>query len=255
MRLAVCSSKGGVGKTTTATNLAVALTRHGRVLAVDVDPQDSLGRAFGVVAKGHDDSIAAVLEDPAVDARTVIRHEVVPGLDLLPAHPSLEPAAAQLAATGGLTTSIRRALRPLLGSYDHVVLDTRGDLGGLTLAAVSAADAVLAVFTNDPGSAIGVLRVAAFVEQHRQYENTSAVLVGAACALWDRHGRAAREVVGALEGTGLPILETRVPMSRRVVTSTLAKRPIVLSYPTSPAASAYVELADEVLATAERIPA
>ncbi|WP_448627725.1 ParA family protein [Geodermatophilus sp. URMC 64] len=255
MRLAVCSSKGGVGKTTTAANLAVALTRHGRVLAVDVDPQDSLGRAFGVVAKTADDSLAGLLEDPTADPRAVVRHDVAPGLDVIPAHPVLETVAAQLAAAGGLTTSVRRALRPLLADYDHVVLDTRGDLGGLTLAAVAAADSVLAVFTNDPGSAIGVLRVAAFVQQHQAYENTSAVLTGAACVLWDQRGRAAREVAGALEGTGLPIFETRVPMSRRVVTSTLAKRPITLSSPASPAGSAYAALADEVLAAAERIPA
>jgi chromosome partitioning protein len=73
MRLAVCSSKGGVGKTTVAANLAVALARHGRVLAVDVDPQDSLGRAFGVVAKTRDDSLAALLEDPLADPRSIIR--------------------------------------------------------------------------------------------------------------------------------------------------------------------------------------
>ena len=135
MRLAVCSSKGGVGKTTTAANVAAALTRHGRVLAVDVDPQDSLGRAFGVVAKGWEDSLAGLLDEPAAEVRAVIRHDVVPGLDLLPAHPSLETTAAELSASGGLVTSVRRLLRPLLGDYDHIVLDTRGDLSGLTLAA------------------------------------------------------------------------------------------------------------------------
>lgn len=251
----MCSSKGGVGKTTVAANVAAALARSGRVLAVDVDPQDSLGRAFGVVAKGRDDSLGALLEDGSVEARAVVRHAVAPGLDLLPAHPSLEAVATQLAATGGLTTSVRRALRPLLGEYDHVVLDTRGDLGALTLAAVCAADSVLTVFTSDPGSALGAVRLAAFLEQHRTYENTSAVLVGVACAVWDRQGRAARDVAGALAGTGLPLLSTRVPLSRRVPSSVLAKRPVVLSSPTSAVAAAYVALADEVLVATGKVPA
>src|SRR6478752_9645624 len=110
MRLAVVSSKGGVGKTTTAANIAVALARSGRVLAVDVDPQESLGRAFGVVAKGRYDSLAALLEDPTEEARSLIRHEIAPGVDLIPAHPMLETVAIQLAADGGLATSLRRVL-------------------------------------------------------------------------------------------------------------------------------------------------
>jgi chromosome partitioning protein len=255
MRLAVCSSKGGVGKTTIAANLTASLARSGRVLAVDVDPQDSLGRAFGVVAKSPEDSLAGLLADPSVEARSVVRRDVVPGVDLLPSHPGLDPVSAQLATAGGLTTSVRRALRPLLADYDHVVLDTRGDLGGLTLAALCAADSVLTVFTSDPGSALGAARVAAFVEQQRAYENTTAVLVGVACAVWDRQGRAAWDVLGALEATDLPLLATRVPLSRRVPSSTLAKRPVVLTAPASPVARAYAALADEVLAATELVPA
>lgn len=258
MRLAVCSSKGGVGKTSTAANLAAALAAlpgGGRVLAVDADPQDSLGRAFGVVAKSREDSLAGLLEDPSADAAAVVRAEVAPGLDLLPAHPSLEAVGIALAAQGGLTTGVRRVLRPLLASYDHVVIDTHGDLGNLTLSAVAAADSVLTVFTSDPGSALGAARVAAFVEQHRSFENTSAVLVGVACSLWDAGGKAAREVAGALEGTDLPVLQTRVPLSRRVPSSTLAKRPVVLSAPSSSVAVAYRALADELLASyAEKVP-
>lgn len=256
MRLAVCSSKGGVGKTSTAANLAVALTATGRVLAVDADPQDSFGRAFGVVAKNREDSLAGLLEDPDADAAAVVRSEVVPGLDLLPAHPALEAVGVSLAAQGGLVSGIRRVLRPLLASYDHVVIDTHGDLGNLTLAAVAAADSVLTVFTSDPGSALGAVRVSAFLEQHRRFENTDAVLVGVACSLWDARGKAAREVAGALEGTGLPVLSTRVPLSRRVPSATLAKRPVVLSAPSSSVAGAYRALADELLVSyAEKVAA
>ena len=224
MRLAVCSSKGGVGKTSTAASIAAVLgarahERGGRVLAVDADPQDSLGRAFGVVAKGREDSLSGLLEDPDADARACVRADVAPGLDLLPAHPSLDAVGVSLAAQGGLVSGVRRVLRPLLGDYDHVVLDTHGDLGNLTLAAVCAADAVLTVFTSDPGSALG----------------------------------AAREVVDALEGTGLPLLPTRIPLSRRVPSATLAKRPVVLSAPTSPVAQAYAALTDEVLASYARL--
>lgn len=251
MRLAVCSSKGGVGKTATAANLAAVLATRGRTLAVDADPQDSLGRAYGVVAKSVEDSLAALLDGSGTEPRAVVRRDVAPGLDLVPAHPALEHVAAQLAARGGLVGSLRRALRPLLGEYDHVVIDTHGDLGHLTLAAVCAADAVLTVFTSDPGSALGAVRVAAFVDQHREYENTGATLVGVACSAWDAGGKAAREVAAALDGTDLPVLATRVPVSRRVPSAALAKRPVVLTAPGSAVAQAYVRLTGDVLAAYE----
>ena len=68
MRVLLFTGKGGVGKTSTAANLAAVLGTRGRTLVVDADPQDSLGRAFGVVAKGREDSLAGLLEDPSWNA-------------------------------------------------------------------------------------------------------------------------------------------------------------------------------------------
>jgi chromosome partitioning protein len=247
MRVAVCSTKGGVGKTATAANLAAVFGQRGRTLAVDADAQEGLGRAFGVTA-GQRDSLAGVLSDENVDVRSAIRSDVAGGVDLLPAHPSLNGVGAALAQQGGLITSIRRALRPVTASYDFVVIDTHGDTGDVTLAAIAAADSVLTVFTSDPGSALGVVRLVSFLNAHRKFENTSAKLLGVACSNWDRESAAGREVVAALAETNLPIFTTRVPFSRRVASATLAKRPVVLRAPGSPVARAYFSLADEALA-------
>jgi chromosome partitioning protein len=113
---------------------------------------------------------------------------------------------------------------------------------------VSAADAVLAVFTSDPGSALGAVRIAAFLNTHRTFENTEAVLLGVACSNWDATGAAARDVLAALASTDLPVFDSRIPFSRRVPSATLAKRPVVLAYPNTTVAEAYRALADEVLA-------
>lgn len=245
MRLAICSSKGGVGKTSTAVNLATVFGERGRTLAVDADPQDSLGRAFGIVA-GPDDSLAAVLADPDADITSIIRRDVAPGVDVVPSHPSLEAVGVSLAQNGALATSLRRTLRPVFDEYDTIVIDTHGDNGNLTLAALAAADAVLTVFTSDPGSALGAVRLSSFLNSHRKYENTEARLLGVACSNWDKQGAAAREVSEALAATDLPLFETRIPFSRRVPSATLAKRPVVLSNPSSPVAEAYRSLAAEV---------
>jgi chromosome partitioning protein len=246
--LAICSSKGGVGKTSTAVNLATVYGERGRTLAVDADPQDSLGRAFGVIA-GPDDSLAAVLADPDADIRSIIRRDAVPGVDVVPSHPSLEAVGVILAQNGALATSLRRALRPVFDQYDTIVIDTHGDNGNLTLAALAAADAVLTVFTSDPGSALGAVRLSSFLNNHRKYENTDARLLGVACSNWDKQGAAAREVSEALAATDLPLFKTRIPFSRRVPSATLAKRPVVLSNPTSTVAEAYRTLAGEVART------
>jgi chromosome partitioning protein len=94
---------------------------------------------------------------------------------------------------------------------------------------------------------LGAVRTASFLNKHRDFENSSADLLGAVCSNWDASGATAREVAGALAGTDLVVFDTRIPYSRRVPAGTLAKRPVVLGAPNSRVAEAYRELTDEVL--------
>ena len=128
-----------------------------------------------------------------------------------------------------MVTSLRRALRPLRAHYDHILIDTHGDTGNLTLAAVAAADAVISGLHLRPGSALGAVRTATFVSTHQNFENTDAVLLGAVCSNWDAAGAAARGVAEALESTGLDAVRHPHPVSRRVPSAMLAKRPVVLT--------------------------
>jgi chromosome partitioning protein len=166
----------------------------------------------------------------------------------VPANPGLQAVAAGLAERGELASGLRRALRPVESDYQFTILDTHGDTGILTAAAVAVADAVLTPFTSDPGSALGAVRILSFVNAQRERGETDAVLLGAVNANWDRRGAAAREVAAALDGTTVRVLETRIPYSRRVPSATLAKRPVVLGTPNAPVADAYRALAREVLA-------
>ena len=234
MRLAVCSSKGGVSR------------RRWRPTSPSPSPppdaswpSTSTPRTAWVVRSASSSRKPATVSRHSSTIRSPrsgpICLDVAPGVDLLPAHQSLESVAATLAAGGGLTTSIRRALRPLWDDYDHVVLDTRGDLGGLTLAAVCAADSVLTLFTSDPGSALGAARrrrlrrTAAGVREHvRGLPRGRLRRLGSART--SPHARFS----GALDASGLHILRTRVPMSRRVPSSTLAKRPVAADRPGQP---------------------
>ena len=164
MRLAVCSSKGGVGKTSTAANLAAVLGSRARAVAGGCWRSTPTPRTAWAAPSAWSPRAARTRwpdcsRTPRPTPAPRCGREVAPGVDLLPAHTSLEAVGVALAAQGGLLTGIRRVLRPLLADYDHVVLDTHGDLGNLTLSAVAAADAVLTVFTSDPGSALGAARV------------------------------------------------------------------------------------------------
>jgi chromosome partitioning protein len=142
MKLALVNIKGGVGKTTTAVNLAAAFARSGlRVLVVDLDPQGSATSSLGVSREEADPSVAEVLLHGKPTVAEAIRPSAAEGVDLLPASLRLAGSDLTLARKQEPEKLLKKALAPVSRRYDVILLDCPPGLSILSLNALSAADA------------------------------------------------------------------------------------------------------------------
>jgi len=143
--VALANQKGGVGKTTTAVNLAVSLAHLGQsVLLVDLDPQANASSGLGVDKRTlvPENTIYPALLQLAASEPAVRRTEI-PNLDLIPSSPHLTGAELELVSALARETRLRSALKPLRGHYDYILIDCPPSLGLLTLNALAAAHSLL----------------------------------------------------------------------------------------------------------------
>ena len=242
MICAVSQQKGGVGKTTTAINLAVLLARAGRsVLAVDVDPQFALTRRLGIETHSLPVTVVDVLAGWVSANEAVV--PAVQGLDLLPASRELAGVELALAGEVGRESVLRDALAGL--GYEVVVLDTPSNLGLLTVNALVAADVVVApVAADDEGAAQGVAELRATIAKLTRIRPTLpelAVIVTRA-----KPHRVMSEVIEeAIASLGLePVV--RVPDRAAVEQADVARMPIAIAAPDSAVALAYGKLVEHL---------
>ena len=248
MIVTVAQEKGGVGKTTTAKDLAAAAAHLGRrVLAVDVDPQWALTRQLGVeVSTDAPFSTADVLAGRMTAADARVRHDE--GFDVLPASRDLRGIEMALVGEVARETRLGIALKDLAGEYDVIVIDTPPNLGMLTVNALVPADIIVApVAADDEGAVQGITELRATIAKLGPLRNGTTPELQAIITRWDPRMRMTTVVEDAVTALGLEI-HARIPARVAVKHASLFRRSLRGTSPDSAPAIAYAALAERLLA-------
>ncbi|TDC48967.1 ParA family protein [Jiangella ureilytica] len=246
----MCNQKGGVGKTTTTINLGAALADYGRrVLLVDFDPQGALSVGLGLDAHDLELSIYNVLMDPSLQAGDIVQKTPIEGMDLLPANIDLSAAEIQLVTEVGREQALGRILKPLAADYDLMLIDCQPSLGLLTVNALTAADGVIVPLECEYFALRGVALLQETIEKVRDRLNPQLEIEGLLATMYDSRTVHGREVLSRLvEAFGDKVFHTVIGRTVRFPETTVAGLPITSFAPSSRGASAYRQLAREVLA-------
>jgi chromosome partitioning protein len=247
--LAVANQKGGVAKTTTVHSLGVASAEFGRrTLVVDLDPQACLTFSLGFDPDALDHSLHDVFvrrESIADVARPV---PGVARLDLVPATIDLAGSEVHLLTRTAREHVLERALEPVLGSYDLILIDCPPSLGVLTINGLTAANSVLIPLQCEALSHRGVGQLLETIEDVRAFANSDLDVRGLIATMYDDRTRHARHIIEEVESRyGIPVLQPPVRKSIRFAEAPARGKSILQHAPNSPGALAYRQLARTLL--------
>jgi len=248
--LAMCNQKGGVGKTTSTINLGAALAETGRrVLLVDLDPQGALSVGLGVNPLQLDRTVYNLLMERDVSVDDVMLTTDIPGMDLLPSNIDLSAAEIQLVNEVAREQTLLRALTPVLGDYDVVLMDCQPSLGLLTVNALTAAHGVIIPLECEYFALRGVALLISTIDKIKERLNPQLEVEGILATMYDARTLHGREVLArVVEAFGDRVFHTVINRTVRFPEGTVAGEPITTYAPSSPGAQAYRDLAREVLA-------
>ncbi|GGL10497.1 chromosome partitioning protein [Sphaerisporangium melleum] len=249
--VAMVNQKGGVGKTTTTINLGASLAECGqKVLLVDFDPQGALSVGLGIDPRPLEATIYdMVMEEPDITAEDVLLATSVEGMDLLPSNIFLSGAEIRLVNEVAREYALGRALEPLLPHYDICLIDCQPSLGLLAVNALTCAHSVMVPLECEFFALRGVALLMESITKVQERLNKNLEIDGILATMYDPRTLHAREVLSTImQGFGDKVFHTVINRTVRFPDATLAGEPITQFDPASMGATAYRELAREVLA-------
>ena len=248
--IAMVNQKGGVGKTTSTVSLGAALAGYGRrVLLVDFDPQGAIAISFGVNPSALERTVYNLLTDLDCQIDDVIMHSDVENLDLLPSNIDLAAAELQLVSEVGREYALKRALEPVLGNYDIILIDCQPSLGLLTLNALTAANGVVVPMECEYFALRGVALLKDTIDKVSARLNPDLAIIGVLAAMYDSRTLHSREVLETVQQAfGELVFITTITRTIKFPDAAVAGTPITVYAPDSTGAEAYRQLAREVLA-------
>jgi chromosome partitioning protein len=247
IRVAIANQKGGVGKTTTAINIATAMAATGwRTLLIDLDPQGNASTGIGVPAAEREFSSYDLLVDqrPLADCVMPTR---IPGLDLVPATVDLSGAEVELVAVESRTDRLRKSFAGH-AAHDICFIDCPPSLGLLTLNAMTAADTMLVPLQCEFFALEGLSQLLQTVERVQQRFNRDLGIIGVALTMFDRRNRLTDQVADDVRSClGALVFDTAIPRNVKLSEAPSHGLPALVYDHSCAGSRAYMALARELI--------